>query len=872
MTTIRFFLGASLTVLLGTLSFSTWGAKITLPVAGRVTIEYRSVSSAFNDTLWVSSPSGPIAVALSGCKVAPITGLRGVPLVTGNLSQPMCRVELDADPLTPGIQGFAANTELHFELCTQPPGFATCQDVWSNIPTENRDLQEHLQPIDPSNIVLRWEDLPRFAGQSDDDFNDLVVAVRVNMDADGDGIWDDWEQQQAIPSFGPNTAPIPLPAANPNHRDVYVRIDYMDCAIAGSDCPIGDTHSHKPLQAAIDAVVAGFANVPALNPDGTWLNPDHTPGINLHIEIGNAIAHQNFLNIPGLCFPSGLGIGNFDQVKALAQNFPPQKGWIFHYGLFSHQQAPGATSSGCAEMPGNDFQVALGGWNLDFPGDIDGDGINDENVGTAAQQAGALMHELGHNLGLRHGGDEDVNYKPNYLSVMNYAFQMIGIPMSPDPITFEDRFRMDYSKRALAPLDELNLKELPPLDLGGDSTVYFCPDLQGLNVYAGGFIDWNCDGRIDCRTDPITKQLVCTPIASDINLDGMCVGPGPDNVLKTLPLGDDRALLGLAITEGRNHVCETRAAVGDEQIAAVGQTHPVILHGYADWPNLKYDFQNTFNFADGQHTADGDPSELTYELYRQRAVTDLVVSQAASPTTVTAGTNITYTINLSNRGLPGAKNVTMSDLLPAATSFVSCSATGGGVCAGSGNNRSVTFSNIPGGSTASVTLVASASCAVANSTTIRNTASATTTVPERTLANNVADASVTVVKAVPTVSSISATPDVLWPANKKLIDVNIDYQVDGSCGPMSCVLSVKSNLDDDDDDDDHHCLEHHHHHCDHHEPNWIVVDAHHVKLRAEHAEHDKDGVYTITANCTNTAGATSSKSVKVKVPHKKPKH
>ena len=32
------------------------------------------------------------------------------------------------------------------------------------------------------------------------------------------------------------------------------------------------------------------------------------------------------------------------------------------------------------------------------------------------------MHELGHTLGLQHGGADDVNLKPNYLSVMSYAF------------------------------------------------------------------------------------------------------------------------------------------------------------------------------------------------------------------------------------------------------------------------------------------------------------------------------------------------------------------------------------------------------------------------------------------------------------------
>ena len=33
------------------------------------------------------------------------------------------------------------------------------------------------------------------------------------------------------------------------------------------------------------------------------------------------------------------------------------------------------------------------------------------------------MHELGHNLGLRHGGVDNTNCKPHHVSVMNYAYQ-----------------------------------------------------------------------------------------------------------------------------------------------------------------------------------------------------------------------------------------------------------------------------------------------------------------------------------------------------------------------------------------------------------------------------------------------------------------
>ena len=42
-------------------------------------------------------------------------------------------------------------------------------------------------------------------------------------------------------------------------------------------------------------------------------------------------------------------------------------------------------------------------------------------------EALTFMHELGHTLGLYHGGDEAVNYKPNYVSIMNYSYSGIGL-------------------------------------------------------------------------------------------------------------------------------------------------------------------------------------------------------------------------------------------------------------------------------------------------------------------------------------------------------------------------------------------------------------------------------------------------------------
>src|SRR5690242_13354886 len=52
---------------------------------------------------------------------------------------------------------------------------------------------------------------------------------------------------------------------------------------------------------------------------------------------------------------------------------------------------------------------------------------------------------------------------------------------------------------------------------------------------------------------------------------------------------------------------------------------------------------------------------------------DLIVSKTASPDPVVAGSNVTYTIRVENCGPATAINVSVSDPLPAGTTFVSAS-------------------------------------------------------------------------------------------------------------------------------------------------------------------------------------------------------
>lgn len=123
---------------------------------------------------------------------------------------------------------------------------------------------------------------------------------------------------------------------------------------------------------------------------------------------------------------------------------------------------------------------------------------------------------------------------------------------------------------------------------------------------------------------------------------------------------------------------------------------------------------------------------------------DLAITQTASPNPVTAGSNITYTVTVSNNGPGTATPVVVTDNLPASTTFVSCSSTGSGVCGGAGNNRTVTFTSLTAGASATITIVARVNCSAVNGAVISNSVTITSATPDPNLADNSAMAETTV--------------------------------------------------------------------------------------------------------------------------------
>ncbi len=296
--------------------------------------------------------------------------------------------------------------------------------------------------------------------------NDVPAGTN---DTDADGIPDSAEVS------GGTFAGLDLYAmgAQVGIRDIFIELDHMDSSDPGLN----------PQKAALDKVVAAFA----------------IKNIALHFDAGNAFAasfdpiNYNLGNNQSV-LPYALSIGlsasdgrlsNVYELKS--QNFDFSRNLIFHYMVLgSSQELDGtAGSSGYAEIAGNDGVVTLGGWGLNTNTPTNTNILNN-------YQAATIMHEFGHNLGLNHGGNESENYKPNYLSIMNYLYTLRCL----GPTTganAADRYRQNLGFGTLALVnDETTTNCAMDYSDGSSSNL----DESHLNENAGmgrgvALIDWN---------------------------------------------------------------------------------------------------------------------------------------------------------------------------------------------------------------------------------------------------------------------------------------------------------------------------------------------------------------------------------------------
>ncbi|MCW1248784.1 hypothetical protein ODZ83_00975 [Acaricomes phytoseiuli] len=302
----------------------------------------------------------------------------------------------------------------------------------------------------------------------------LAPAANAALtDTDGDGLPDVWETQ-GYDADGNGVIDVDLPAmgADPRRKDLFVEMEYMQ--------------GRLPSAAALDRMRKVFAPAPVSNPDGT-------SGITLHLDAGSASGTTYDLG-GGNQVPYDDDLNpSQSEVNAIKRtNFDSDRAKIFRYMLWGDSYDGGCSSGVAFGIPGDTFIATVGpkcNWRAT------------DNV-----QVGTFVHELGHTLGLRHGGTDNANYKPNYLSVMNYSFQLGGVPKADGSLYF------GYSNIAPAALNESSLRESNGLGsiAAAWRTSYFCPDRTKRTTSASADrpIDWNCDGSISSGS-----------ISADINND-----------------------------------------------------------------------------------------------------------------------------------------------------------------------------------------------------------------------------------------------------------------------------------------------------------------------------------------------------------------
>jgi uncharacterized repeat protein (TIGR01451 family) len=356
--------------------------------------------------------------------------------------------------------------------------------------------------------------------------------------------------------------------------------------------------------------------------------------------------------------------------------------------------------------------------------------------------------------------------------------------------------------------------------------------------------DFNAFGFNDGYVDSMgTIQGSPTPADQVVLPSGDLVDPNLVDLVTLAPAAQQYSFLFDGNAQELDHVLVTANLVPRAEALAYGRSGS--------------DYPETYRNDPSRPERVSDHDALVAYLGFPRA--DLSIAKAAASGSVTTGSTISYTLTVSNGMGDPAVDVALADTLPPGTTFSSLAAPAGWTCstpaAGGTGTLSCTAASLAAGASETFTLELGLDCNVANGTPVANTATVASATLDPFPANNSATTTVTSVNPAPAIGPVTASPNELWPPNHWMRDVTVGYEVTDNCGVTACSLAVASDepIEGTGDGDT--------------SPDWIVLDAHNVKLRAERAGMLDGRVYTIAVTCTDSAGGSSTRSTTVTVPH-----
>ncbi len=304
-----------------------------------------------------------------------------------------------------------------------------------------------------------------------------LIYNSLYIDADQDGIPDEWEEN-GLDTDKDGLIDVDLKAmgAVVGQKDLFVEIDKMD--------------KLNISQKSLNMVAEQFKK----------------HNINLHIDAGsNSIDYVTGEKWGSLSKSDTMP---YEKLTTLYETYKDEKGkehyknfngWdelsnkyfsnerraIFRHCMLINSFDTDRTSGIARGIPEQSFVISSYGFG------------NEDNNSERAM-AGTLMHELGHTLGLCHGGSDHTSYKPNNLSIMNYLYQFSGLYGTQE---------INYSEYELPAINEKEINELKGID---PNNVIDNPNLGAkwilknkkekeyhIENVVGKSIDFNNNGKIE---------------------------------------------------------------------------------------------------------------------------------------------------------------------------------------------------------------------------------------------------------------------------------------------------------------------------------------------------------------------------------------